>query len=327
MTPEFEWTGSAATKDQITEWMRQRGNSPRLYPASLVWCLKKPGRDLRDKIELWLAWKRIAKEIADGTLAGDFEKVDRAEIQGKVAEAEEAAKDEVWGGYRFAVISDKNDQTGLKTIDLGAGHSSSGETLCGRIIAALKSQALLNESVGASYVDRNWPPALKASGAWPLGSPRQSSLDRSLTRLLDPDTVLKIRMVEWVSKAEFGLASAQKPDGTFERVWFSDLVAPDEITFASDVFLLTKSRAKTLKAEPEPGPTTKTKTIRLSGSIPPELWNRLGTKIIPKLKSGKDVSIEVTFATTVDLNVSKSLESELRQLLQDLGIGDRIRIE
>jgi hypothetical protein len=69
--------------------------------------LKKTGRDFREKVELWLAWKKVAKEISDGTLGGDFEKTDRAEIQAKVSDAEEAAKDEVWGGYRFVVISDK----------------------------------------------------------------------------------------------------------------------------------------------------------------------------------------------------------------------------
>jgi hypothetical protein len=33
------------------------------------------------------------------------------------------------------------------------------------------------------------------------------------------------------------------------------------------------------------------------------------------------------FSTTVELTVSKNLESELRQLLQDLGISDKIKIE
>ena len=32
-----------------------------VYPGALVWCLKKPGRDLRDKVELMLAWKRVAR--------------------------------------------------------------------------------------------------------------------------------------------------------------------------------------------------------------------------------------------------------------------------
>jgi len=119
----------------------------------------------------------VAREVADGTLGGDFDRADRADIQSKVTGAEDAAKDEVCGGYRFAVIADLQESDGLKSIDLGAGHSSSGETLCGRVISALKSEVLLNESVGAGYIDRNWPPALKESGAWPLASLRQSFLN------------------------------------------------------------------------------------------------------------------------------------------------------
>ncbi len=64
--PELEWTGEGSLRQQIAEWTMKRGKSPRLYPGSLVWCLKKPGRDLRDKVELWLAWKRVAKEITEG---------------------------------------------------------------------------------------------------------------------------------------------------------------------------------------------------------------------------------------------------------------------
>ncbi len=159
--PEVEWSGGGSLRAQLAEWTRQRGKSPRLYPGALVWCLKKPGRDLRDKVELGLAWKRVAREVAEGTLGGEFDKSDRAELQSKVKDAEEAAKDEVWGDYRFAVVADGQETDGLKVIDLGAGHSSSGETLCGRVIAALKSEALLNESVGAGYIERNWPPALE----------------------------------------------------------------------------------------------------------------------------------------------------------------------
>jgi hypothetical protein len=58
--PEAEWSGAGALRAQLGEWTRSRGKSPRLYPGALVWCLKKPGRDLRDKVELGLAWKRVA---------------------------------------------------------------------------------------------------------------------------------------------------------------------------------------------------------------------------------------------------------------------------
>jgi hypothetical protein len=353
--PEAEWTGGGSLRGQIAEWTKQRGKSPRLYPGSLVWCIKKPGRDLREKVELWLAWKRVTKEVADGTLGGDFDRTDRADLQSKVAAAEDAAKEEVWGGYRFAVIADHQEADGLKTIDLGAGHSSSGETLCGRVIAALKSAALLNESVGAGYIERNWPPALKESGAWPLASLRQSFLNGSLTRLLDPDTTLRGKIVEFVGRGDFGLASGQKGDGTYERVWFQEPVTADEVAFESGVFLLTKTKAQALKAgvptptpgpqpqpgppvpgpgpgpEPEPGPgpapRVQTKTIRLVGAVPPEVWNRLGTKVLPKLRSGSDLKVGVDFSVTVNRDVAGSLTADLRQILDDLGLADKVRLD
>jgi len=299
----------------------------------------------------------VAKEIAEGTLGGDFDRADRIEIQSKVAEAENAAKDEVWGGYRFVVIADNQEPDGLKTIDLGAGHSSSGETLCGRVITVLKSQALLNESVGAGYIERNWPPALKASGAWPLASLRQSFLNGALTRLLDPDTILKAKIVEWVSRGDFGLASGQKPGGTYERVWFSEMIAPEEVAFESGVFLLVKEKARALKAtpepagepklpqrpeqkpgpipglsaepeaEPEPTPVTDKRTFRVFGNVPPEIWNRLGTKVLPKLRSGSDLRIGVEFSVTVEGQLARSFEADLKQILADLGLTNSVKVD
>ncbi len=351
--PEAEWLGNGALRVQLAEWTRSRGKSPRLYPGALVWCLKKPGRDLRDKIELGLAWKRVAREVADGTLGGEFDRNDKAELQSKVKDAEGAAKDEVWGDYRFAVLADGQEADGLKVIDLGAGHSSSGETLCGRVIGALKSEALLNESVGAGYIDRNWPPALKDSGAWPLASLRQSFLNGSLTRLVDPDATLKSKIVEFVTRGDFGLASGQKADGAYERMWFQEMLAPDEVAFDSGVFLLRKVTAEAFRAgkvatptstpQPEPGPTTKptpeptpgsgpapvglTRTLRLSGSVPPEVWNRLGTKILPKLRSGTELKIGLEFSVTVSADAANGLANELRQILQELGLAEAVKVE
>jgi len=338
--PELEWTGSGQLNRQIAEWTKQRGTSPRLYPGSLVWCLKRPGRDLREKVELWLAWKRIAREIAEGILGGDFD----------------AAKDEVWGGYRFVILSDNQAPSGLKVIDLGAGHSSSGESMCGRVLTALKSQALLNESVGAGYIERNWPPALKESGAWPLASLRQSFLNGSLTRLLDPDTILRNRIIDSVAKGDFGLASGRNSNGTYDRIWFEEFVAKEEVTFEQDVFLLLKDKAKALKTpqepstppediktttetQPVPGPDQQAEqgteptsepsvqTLRISGSLPPEIWNRLGTKVLPKLRSGTDLDIRIDFKVNVESDHARNFQDEIRQILADLGLDESISIQ
>jgi hypothetical protein len=355
--PDTEWTATSALRAQISDWTRNRGKSPRLYPGALVWCLRKPGRDLREKVELALAWKRVAREVADGTLGGDFDKNDRADLQAKVRDAEEAAKDEAWGGYRFAIVADGQGADGLKIIDLGAGHSSSGESLCGRVLAALKSEALLNESVGAGYIERNWPPALKAEGAWPLASLRQSFLNGALTRLVDPDAVLKSKIVEFVRNGDFGLASGKRADGSFELRWFGEPVGHEEVAFESGVFLLRKATAEALRAgppaeteptsdptttptpgpaaptgpgsepSPEPEPKSGTRTLRLAGNVPPEVWNRLGTKVLPKLRSGTDLSIGVDFSVTVAADAAPGLLVELRQALEELGLGGTVCVE
>lgn len=355
MDPRTEWSGNGGLRLRIAEWTKQRGSSPRLYPSALVWCLKKPGRELHDKVELWFAWQRVKKEIDDGTLGGELGRSDRTELQVKVKEAEEAARDEVWASYRYVVIADFQEADGLKVIDLGAGHASSGETLVGRVIAALKSQGLLSESAGAGYIERSWPPALKESGAWPLASLRQSFVNGALIRLLDPETVLRTKIAEFVAKGDFGLASGQRPDGSFERVWYVEPLPVDEIGFDAGVFLVTNKKAQALKSgeapkpvqttvptpEPEspaadqpvaielfsPVAATQTVMLRLVGTLPPEVWNRLGTKVLPKLRNGKNLRVGIDFAVEVDAQFAKSAETDLRQIVEELGLDGQVRIE
>ena len=361
VNPESEWMGTGDVREQIREWTKHRGTSPRLYPASLVWCVKKQGRDLRDKVELMLAWKRVDREITAGTLGGDFNRTDRTEIHSKVTDAETAVKDEIWGSYRFVVITDGlpaqagNESDGLKVIDLGAGHSSAGETPCARVLTALKSHAILNDSVGVGYIERNWPPALMECGAWPMASLRRSFLNGSLTRLLDPDATLRAKVVEFVNRGDFGLASGQQSDGTYERMWLNESVPIEEVTFDSGVFLLRREKALTLRTKPEPPPipdpspklelapapspepeseskpdapgSKAIRTVRLSGDVPPETWNRLGTKLLPKLRSGANLKIGIEFSVTVEDRMARGLVDELKQILTDLGLSEKVKIE
>jgi hypothetical protein len=166
---------------------------------------------------------------------------------------------------------------------------------------------------------------------------------------------LRGKLAELVGRGDFGLGSGPKPDGTFERVWYKELLPPDEVTFETGIVLLKKTRAEALKKgvvpppvpktgpgpepvlplspepeprpEPPPTPEPQTKTVRLVGTLPPELWNRLGTKILPKLKAGADLSVGVEFSVVVKSEAVKSLETELRQILDDLGLTGKFRIE
>ena len=355
--PSVEWSGTGDVIERLERWTTHRGESPRLYPGALVWCVRKPGRELRDRVELWLAWKRVRREVADGILGTEFDRSDRSGVDAKVRNAEEEARDEVWGGYRYVLLADRRANDGLRVIDLGAGHSSPSDTLSGRVVRALKTDALLNESVGAGYIERHWPPAFRDSGAWPLASLRKSFLDGSLTRLVDADAVLHDKIPRFVANGDFGLASGARDDGGYDRLWYRELLPPEEMAFEADVFLLTRAKAEELTAAQDTREPSQTKsrmppepqtgeddtprdqetgaertepektTLRLVGDIPPELWNRFGTRVLPKLRTGEDLSVRIDSSVLIAAGSVENLRRELHQALEDLGLAGHIRIE
>lgn len=364
MDPDVVWDDRGALRETLSQWTRQRGRSPRLYPGALVFCVNKPGRDLQDKVETYLAWKRVADEIAAGTLGGEFEPAERQQVHTNVRDAHQAAKDEVWAGYRYVLVYDPGELAGLRLVDLGAGHASAAQTLYGRVVTALKVEGLLNESVGAGYIERNWPAAFRESGAWPLSGLRQAFLNSALIRLTDPDRVLKEQIVRFVGQGDFGLAAGQRPDGTHDRLWFNESVAPEEVAFDDHTFLLHRQRVEalrrpvdftpppstpwpfppggvptgppggelTLKERPEQGdreplPTPGIAIIRLEGSIPPEVWNRIGIRLLPKLRAGQNLTLEMHAAVEVSPTDALHLEQDIRAALSDLGIQDTVRVE
>jgi hypothetical protein len=187
---------------------------------------------------------------------------------------------------------------------------------------------------------------------------RQSFLNGSLTRLSDPDAALRAKIVEFVAKGDFGLGSGLNSDGSYTTILIGGMVSRDDVTFDKDTYLLTKKKAKSLKetaqSEPEtlPKPTeqkpvetgggqtsfggktsdkpqTKSLPVQLliEGLIPAEMWNRLGTKLIPKLKSGTELKVGVKFVVTLDAKQADYTETELKQVLDDLGLTGKVQIE
>ena len=358
LSPAQEWAEDGSLQQTILDWTRNRGTSPRLYPGSLIWCIRKPGRELRNKVELLLAWRNVNRDYIDGTLPGEFDKSDSEEIKARLRDAEEAAQDEVWAGYRYIALYDAKSETGITVIDLGAGHANAGETLTGRVITTLKSRALLNESPGAGYLERRWAEPFKKSGAWPVSALRQAFLNGTLERLLEPDSYLKAKLPGFVMNGDFGYASGAKGDG-YSRVWFRELLPQEEISFDSDVYLLLPKRAQELKSGvqavevvPEtPGATAggdmetgggplfappkagavaiaaRERTLTIRGEIPTEVWNRLGRTLIPKLKTGNELVMKLDVSVQVESDTAQGFQQELMQILRDLNLTDSVKVE
>ena len=360
MDPTTEWDDTGHTRQRVSQWTRERGNTARLNPGALVWSIKKPGRELRDSVAELLAWQRVSRDIDEGLLGGEFTDANRSEVQAKVREANRNAHEEVWASYRFAALLDNQADDGLKVIDLGIGHAGNGNNLRSRIVAVLKTEALLSDTVSAGHIGRNWPPAFEESGAWPLSSLRQSFLNGALTRLPDPDSVLQEKIPEFVQLGEFGLASGEVTGGGYERIWYAEAVAAEEVAFENGVFLLTKAKAEELQrrttiieppeppgphhgngdgqpdpVDPEPTPDPPTPvppplsqkaTLSLAGSVPRESWNRVGTRLLPKLQGSEDISVKVELSASVGAEQAQNMAAELRQALEDLGLTWQVNI-
>jgi len=70
--------------------------------------------------------------------------------------------------------------------------------------------------------------------------------------------------------------------------------------------------------------------IRLSlrGTIPPEQWNKLGTRLIPRLRSsGQELSLNLSATLAVAIKDLIHVEADLRQALRDLGLEGVVQIE
>jgi hypothetical protein len=177
--------------------------------------------------------------------------------------------------------------------------------------------------------------------------------------VISPDEYLKRKVPEFVAKGDFGLASGDRPGGGFDRVWFREPISPDEVAFDAGVYLLRRERAEALRTgsakafslqsdsadgSSTPGSSNQTETtsvtnqvgvssgeedriLTLTGAIPPELWNRVGTRLIPKLRSAQaEPRLGVNFDVEVAGNQAAQLERDLQQAIADLGLTEQIKV-
>jgi hypothetical protein len=133
------------------------------------------------------------------------------------------------------------------------------------------------------------------------------------------------------------------------------------VAFESGVFLLLKARAERLKQPPPASPEivpppaddleepkesrlsqpslppesqsathsvgASVSNLRLTGTIPPEVWNRIGTRLIPKLRTGTELSVHVEFQVEVKSDLARGLETDLRLILEELELAERLRLK
>jgi hypothetical protein len=336
----------SGSRQRITEWTRKCGQSSRQNPGGVLWMTCEGSGSLRTAVEELLAWQAVFDDANRGTL-GDLEAEDVRRIQRELSTAKGQIEDRVWSTYNHLFLWDASGGM-LKEIALGQLHPSEARTITSAILARLRHDSLLSREIGASYIERNWPPALKESGNWPLASLKAAFFQGHFTRLEKADDALRTTVSRAVNQGLLGLASGKDPN-SFDRVWFKEPVELVEITFDYDTYLLTPAKAKALKqgtpppstVQPVPPPTQpplppgtlpatppappaapKSTGVVWEGPLKREQWNLFSLKVLTRLAQAEDLEIEVK--VKAKLKEAQTLE-QLNAALKELGIEDQFR--
>ena len=69
--------------------------------------------------------------------------------------------------------------------------------------------------------------------------------------------------------------------------------------------------------------------FRVSGEIPSEVWNRVGTKLVSKFRDSrvKSLRVGVDFQVEVEGSVARDMREEWSRALADLKLSDKVRIQ
>jgi hypothetical protein len=254
----------------------------------------------------------------------------------------------VWSSYNHLLLWD-GSETKLRDVSLAQLHPSEARSITAAILARLRHESLLSNEIGASYIERNWPPALKDSGMWHLAGLKAAFFQGSFTRLEKPDEALRATIARAVAQGTLGLASG-KNTAAFDHVWFKEQVDQSDITFDFDTYLLRAVTAKTLKdaggktippvpqpdgskpaiESPKPSePTVKSskpKDLNVSweGSLRREQWNLFSLKVLTRLSNAEGVEISVTIGAKIKENHTVE---ELNAALKELGLAGEFEKE
>ena len=173
------------------------------------------------------------------------------------------------------------------------------------------------------------------------------SRDPGIVDLAIADTCSGFPQIE-VEPALRSWASTQGFDILLDRL--QDL-AEEEIAFEPGVFLLTRERATQLRTEPSPHPPepeppmpeprpgenqlvldpdhpgASRTTLRITGTIPPETWNRFGSRVLSRLRAGDDLQVSVELEVTADAALAGTIETEVKRAVDELMLDDRLQVE
>jgi len=344
LAPEHGWESASrkATHRLIMNMIQECGGRGRTFKSGLFFAVAEGGEALADEAKTLLALETLEDPAEQERLKLEPSQVQ--ELKGKKQRSERNLKEGVWRVYRRVLLLAEDGS--LREVDLGLLHPSAAESLVGFIVARLKQEGLLEESISPDFLVRNWPPALEE---WSTKGVRDMFFaSPKFPRLLNPE-VLRDTIAEGVRAGKFGYVG--KTYGGYQGPPIMDdpNFGREDVEISDQVVLLPRDKALALKETPPSlsekpegrgqvgeGPVAEPKGVsppildappmpvrrHLSweGELPAQKWMNFYTKVLTHFATDPSLRITIRFEATPEAGITTSKIEEIKMALQELGL-------
>ncbi|MDI6874597.1 MAG: DUF499 domain-containing protein [Actinomycetota bacterium] len=347
LAPQHGWENAyrEATQRLITGMIQECGGRGRTFKSGLLFAVAEGGAALADEAKTLLALESLEDPAEQERLKLEPSQVQ--ELRDKKRRAERSLKELVWRVYRRILLLAEDG--GIREVDLGLLHSSAAESLVGLIVARLKQEGLLEESVSPDFLVRNWPPALTE---WTTKAVRDTFFaSPQFPRLLDPE-ILRDTIAEGVKAGKFGYAG--KASGGYQGAPIIDdpSFGPANVEISDQVVLLPRDKAAALKGAPPPPPGEPERSAQVAeepvvkaepagapepvsvvppmpskrrlsweGELPPQKWTNFYMKVLTRFATDPSLRLRIRFEVAPETGITQTQLEEIRTALQELGLG------
>jgi len=358
LSPEHGWEPSIrdTTKKLVTTMIQEYGSRDRTFKSGLLFAVAENADRLTDEARNLLAIESLEDPTERERLG--LEEPQLKELEEKKKRSDRDLRENVWRTYRRLLLLAEDG--GPKEVDLGLLHSSAAESLVALIVARLKQEGLLEETISPDFLVRNWPPALPE---WSTKAVRDTFYaSPQFPRLLDP-TVLRTTIAEGVSRGKFGYVGKTAAGG-YEGPPAIDEPSfePANVEFSDQVALLPRDTALALQeggeasragavrdgereygaGEPPgagavevgaspgsagagvveaPGGVPR---LRWEGDVPSQKWMNFYIRVLTRFATEPTLRIHVTFEVEPAGGISGQKLEEARMALRELGLDDTV---
>ncbi len=226
--------GQESTKKTLLDFTKYHGESGRTYKSAIIWSLSSDSTSLYESARDHLAWAEINKDAERLNLDDEQKK----QVRQYIDSSRRLIKERVWEAY--SIVGLYADSDTIEYVDLGRITSSASESLSRLIASRLIQLEKLTESVGPSFLVRNWT---KVSDTWSSRQLRDAFYALPQFPRVSNQEVIKKAIQRGVADGNFGYGGIDPYEG-FNPFFYKEPISSLQVEFSDDLVLIPKDLAE-----------------------------------------------------------------------------------